>query len=163
MARVHVDSWGETYRGLMPDGVLDDPGFVPARTRQWTNALSDERWASNRIAVAERNGALVGIAMSGPSGDQPGPMHLFVLYVLAAYHGSGAGTDLLHAVIGPGEPATLWVAEPNPRAQAFYRKHGFEPDGVMKVEDGLREVHLVRAASRTVRLPGIGISAVRRG
>jgi hypothetical protein len=25
MARVHVDTWRETYRGLMNDDVLDDP------------------------------------------------------------------------------------------------------------------------------------------
>ena len=28
MARVLVRSWQETYRGLMPDRVLDDPGLV---------------------------------------------------------------------------------------------------------------------------------------
>jgi predicted GNAT family N-acyltransferase len=38
------------------------------------------------------------------------------------------------------------VADPNPRAQAFYGKHGFEPDGVTKVDDGVSEVRLVRAA-----------------
>jgi hypothetical protein len=27
MARVNVRSWQETYRGLMSDAVLDDPGF----------------------------------------------------------------------------------------------------------------------------------------
>lgn len=27
MARVHVRCWQETYRGLMSDAVLDDPGF----------------------------------------------------------------------------------------------------------------------------------------
>ena len=31
MARVHVRCWQETYRGLMPDVVLDDPGFPAAR------------------------------------------------------------------------------------------------------------------------------------
>ena len=31
MARVHVRCWQETYRGLMPDAVLDDPGFPAAR------------------------------------------------------------------------------------------------------------------------------------
>ena len=28
MARVNVRSWQETYRGLMLDAVLDDPGFL---------------------------------------------------------------------------------------------------------------------------------------
>ena len=43
MARVIVRSWQETYRGVMPDRVLDDPGFVGARERFWTAALVDER------------------------------------------------------------------------------------------------------------------------
>ena len=28
MARVNVRCWQETYRGLMSDAVLDDPGFL---------------------------------------------------------------------------------------------------------------------------------------
>ena len=45
MARVLVRSWQETYRGLMPDRVLDDPGLVGVRERFWTAALVDERTA----------------------------------------------------------------------------------------------------------------------
>ena len=32
-------------------------------------------------------------------------------------------------MIPPGQPAFLWVADFNERAQAFYRKHGFVFDG----------------------------------
>jgi hypothetical protein len=67
MARVNVRCWQETYRGLMSDAVLDDPGFLAARERFWTAALTDERYRGNRVAVAEWNGELVGIAMSGPA------------------------------------------------------------------------------------------------
>jgi hypothetical protein len=66
MALVNVRSWQETYRGLVPDAVLDAPGLVAARERFWTAALTDERCRENRVAVAERDGELVGIAMSGP-------------------------------------------------------------------------------------------------
>ena len=54
---------------------------------------------------------------------------LYVLYVRAAEHGMGAGPTLLEAVVGHDESATLWVADPNPHAQAFSRKHGFVADG----------------------------------
>ena len=146
MARVLVRSWQETYRGLMPDRLLDDPGFVGARERFWTAALVDERYSANRVAVAERDGALIGVAMAGPPETaEPGwDLHLYVLYVLAAQHGSGAGTALLDAVLGPDESAALWVADPNPRAQAFYVKNGFVPDGTVQVEDGVREIRMVR-------------------
>ena len=33
MARVHVLTWQQTYRGLMPDAVLDDPDLPGTRER----------------------------------------------------------------------------------------------------------------------------------
>jgi ribosomal protein S18 acetylase RimI-like enzyme len=146
MASVNVRCWQETYRGLMPVAVLDDPGLPAARERMWTAALTDERYRDNRVAVAEREGELVGIAMSGPPLDAAAEWarQLYVLYVLAADHGTGAGRALLEAVVDPGESAALWVADPNPRAQAFYRKHGFVADGTAQVEDGVREIRMVR-------------------
>jgi GNAT superfamily N-acetyltransferase len=66
------------------------------------------------------------------------------LYVQAADHGTGAGRALLEAVIDSAQPAALWVADPNPRAQAFYRKHGFAADGTAQVEGGVREIRMVR-------------------
>ncbi len=146
MACVLVRCWQETYRGLMPDAVLDDPGFPAARERFWTAALTDERYRENRTAVAERGGRLTGVAMSGPplTVAAQWARQLYVLYVVAAEHGTGAGHALLQAVIDPSESAALWVADPNPRAQRFYRKHGFVADGTAQVEDGLREIRMVR-------------------
>lgn len=146
MAGVHVRCWQETYRGLMPDAVLDDPGFPAARERMWTAVLTDERYRQNRVAVAVRNAGLIGIAMSGPAEDTAAAWtrQLYVLYVCAAEHGTGAGRALLEAVIDPAESAALWVADPNPRAQAFYRKHGFVADGTAQVQDGVREIRMVR-------------------
>jgi len=131
----------------MPDDVLDDPGLLAARKRFWTAALTDERYRQNRIAVAERGGRVIGVAMSGPplDADARWATQLYVLYVDAADHGSGAGAGLLRSVVPPTGSAALWVADPNPRAQAFYRKHGFAPDGTSKVEDGVREIRMVRA------------------
>jgi GNAT superfamily N-acetyltransferase len=146
MARVNVRCWQETYRGLLPDAVLDDPGFLAARERFWTAALTGERYHGNRVAVAERDGELIGIAMSGPPLDAAAAWarQLYVLYVVAADHGTGAGLALLAAVLDPEEPVALWVADPNSRAQAFYRKHGFVADGAAQVEGGLREIRMVR-------------------
>lgn len=146
MARVNVRCWQETYRGLIPDAALDDPGFLAARERFWAAALTDERYRDNRVAVAERDGELIGIAMSGPPLDaRPAwARQLYVLYVFASDHGTGVGPALLEAVVDPEESAALWVADPNPRAQAFYRKHRFVADGAAQIEGGLREIRMVR-------------------
>jgi len=146
MAHVNVRCWQETYRGLMSDAVLDDPGFLAARERFWSAALTDGRYRENRVAVAERDGELVGIAMSGPPLDAAAAWgrQLYVLYVYAAHHGTGVGPALLEAVVDPEESVALWVADPNPRAHAFYRKHGFVADGTAQVEDGVPEIRMVR-------------------
>jgi len=149
MARVIVDTWRETYRGMMSDAVLDDPGLLAWRETFWVAALTDPQYAQNIAAVAVHNGTLIGVAMSGPSldGDR-GLRQLYILYTYAAFHGSGAGAALLDAVIDPTGPAVLWVADPNPRAQAFYRKHGFVPDGAVQVEDDVREIRMIRAPDK---------------
>jgi GNAT superfamily N-acetyltransferase len=123
----------------------DDPALLSWRERFWTAALTDPKYNQNTVAVACSEGTLIGIAMSGPSlGEAEEPQQLHLLYAYAAFHGSGVGTALLNAVIDPATPAALWVADPNPRAQAFYRKNGFAADGTVKTEDDVRSVRMVR-------------------
>lgn len=114
MARVQVRCWQETYRGLMSDAVLDDPGFPAARERLWTAVLTDERYRQSLAAVAMRHDEMVGIALSGPPEDVAAvwSRQLYVLYVLASDHGTGAGPALLEAVVDPAESAALWVSDP---------------------------------------------------
>ena len=148
MAQVHADSWRETYTGLFPEEVLAAHDAT-ARERFWNAVLGDERYRpTHRSVVAERDGEVVGIAMTArgnPSADDPVRTELCLIYVLAAHHGSGAGPALLDAVLAddPG-PVGLWVADPNPRAQAFYRRHGFTPTGQVKTEDGVTELRFMR-------------------
>lgn len=159
LARVHVESWRETYRGLFPDDVLDDPGFIDRRERFWRAALAEERdgtWA----AAAVLDGQIVGVALSGPAEDDDVDCErqLYVLYTRASVHGQGAGAALLAAVLDPDASAVLWVADPNPRAQAFYRKHGFAFDGTVKTQDGVRELRM-RRASAPKGAPGTPLGA----
>ena len=145
MAYVQVRSWRETYRGVVPDERLDRPDFEAERRSWWAQVISD--WAGHTITVmvAEREGKVVGIASAGAplDDDAQWSRQLYVLYVLADFHGSGMGADLLTAVIGEAD-AGLWVADPNPRAQAFYRKHGFQADGIVNYDEGIREIRMVR-------------------
>ncbi|WP_415853888.1 GNAT family N-acetyltransferase [Sinomonas sp. G460-2] len=158
MARVHVTSWRETYRGLMTDEILDDPDFVPRREQFWNAALSDPRYAYNNAAVAEVDNEVAGIAMAGPVEDAVSDVdtQLYLLYLLSKHHGSGMGKALLDAVLRSDESAALWVADPNPRAQAFYAKSGFQPDGTSKEEGGVREVRMSRPAANLDQSPRPG-------
>ncbi len=149
IAHVHVEGWRQTYRGLMSDEILDDPTFHGRRERMWQAILADPQYADRSVAVAEVDERIVGVAMAGPPSDEDATWErqLYVLYLLDDHHGSGAGIDLMSAAIPEAASAALWVADPNPRAQAFYRKVGFLPDGATKDEDGVREVRMTRRSS----------------
>ena len=82
--------------------VLDDPGLLTARGSLLDGRVIDGRYRENRVAVAERDGELIGIAMSGPPLDAGAwARQLYVLYVRAAEHGMGAGPTLLEIVVDP--------------------------------------------------------------
>ena len=81
--------------------------------------------------VADDGGRLLGMALAGPRRSQGGglpDLELMALYVLAEAYGTGLGALLLDAVVGK-RPAVLRVLAENPRAVAFYAKHGFAPEG----------------------------------
>jgi GNAT superfamily N-acetyltransferase len=81
--------------------------------------------------VAEAGNSIVGWATSsaGRDDDRPAARELEGIYLLRDVYGTGAGQDLLVAAIGD-EPAYLWMLDDNPRAEAFYRRNGFERDGI---------------------------------
>ncbi|MFZ7087430.1 GNAT family N-acetyltransferase [Curtobacterium sp. RRHDQ10] len=127
IARVHATSWRETYGRFVEDPDASPWFDVDRRIAMWQENLEGDTHATS---VAVHDGAIVGFAAvestSGP--DAVRAEELTMLYLLAGSHGSGAGQALLDAALAD-RPASLWVAEDNPRAQAFYRRNGFRPDG----------------------------------
>lgn len=142
---VHVTCYREAYRNLIPQGFLDSLD-IEERTAGWTSIIE---YTGNNKFVAEADGEIVGFSASGPSRDDDAPreLELYSIYLLSPYFGSGLGQQLLDAAIAD-DPAYLWVAEDNPRAQAFYRRNRFTPDGATRVENfigaGLPEIRMTR-------------------
>jgi len=147
--RLHLAAWRESYGHLLPAEFFE--------TRE---AAMDERIERHREALAgsyqpvlahDAGGELVGMAFAAPSRDEDAPcgLELQLIYALQRVHGTGVGQALLDAVIGK-EVAYLWVLEDNPRAQAFYRRNGFAPDGkreLLPAEwEELPEIRMVRPA-----------------
>ncbi|WP_420367481.1 GNAT family N-acetyltransferase [Curtobacterium sp. L1-20] len=142
IAAVHVQAWREAYAHLMPATFLAglDQG---RRETGWRTIIADE---VTDVLVALDGEKIIGWASagSGRDGCAPTDRELEGIYVLAAAYGSGAGQQLLDAAIGD-EPAFLWMADNNPRAEAFYRRNRFERDGAEKTESfGGASVRVVR-------------------
>jgi ribosomal protein S18 acetylase RimI-like enzyme len=145
VARVHVDSWRETYAGYVPESYFGDDAFA-ARNAMWSRylALPDPY---GTLTVADDRGRIVGFSFSGPAsgsdaekGFEPArDLHLFSIYLLAANQAAGGGGRLLTAAIGD-HPAQLWVANRNSRAIDFYRHHGFDSDGIEYADPGIADL-----------------------
>ena len=142
IAAVHVQAWREAYAHLMPADFLAALD-VGRREAGWNAIIDDD---STDVVVATDGSRVVGWATAGAGRDRD-PVRdreLEGIYVLAAAHGTGAGQQLLDAVVAD-DPAYLWMAEDNPRAEAFYRRNGFTRDGAVQQESfGSATVQVVR-------------------
>lgn len=151
IAEVHVHTWQQAYRDLLPIAYLGSLS-VEARERYWATELAVLP-AERRPWLAEAAGEVVGFASSGPSRDEgmaPSVGEIYTLYVLPDCWARGVGRSLLdHAVrdlLEHGyDPVTLWVLEANERARRFYELAGWATDGARKIDHiGDEQVNEVR-------------------
>lgn len=138
IARVHVLSLQQAYVGIVPGDYLDALD-VEKRAEEWRRDLSPGHRVRAWVAVADDD--VLGFVSTGPSLDEdadPGTLQVYATYLDPEVWGSGAARELLRTAlegIGPRTAVTLWVFAENERARHFYRRHGFQPDGVERTED----------------------------
>jgi ribosomal protein S18 acetylase RimI-like enzyme len=126
IARVYVETWRNTYAGVLPDHVL--VGMSEARQRRaWENAIRGRREA---VVVAEQDGHIVGVGSAGPA-RKAGlgfPGEVYTLYVLPDYQNQGIGRRLMTRLFAAirekhGNSAVIWVLAANP-SRFFYEVMG---------------------------------------
>jgi ribosomal protein S18 acetylase RimI-like enzyme len=136
VAGVHVRSWQAGYRGLLSDGYLD--ALRPEdRMGQYVFGSTDPNEPST--VVASEDGVICGFATTGPctdSGTRAGG-EVLALYVDPEAWGLGVGRHLLAAAREElrrrgYDDAVLWVLVGNDRAERFYRRDGWLPDGAQR-------------------------------
>lgn len=129
IANVHINSWREAYKNLMPQEFLDDrPLYFRNRLRLWKKVTVDN---SNKTFVAEcpENG-VIGFINGSAARDKSFADHaeVYCLYILAKYQKQGLGLRLMQAYFEEMKKkgfkkAYLWVLKDNPSI-AFYLKAG---------------------------------------
>lgn len=127
IAKIHTESWRDTYRGILPDDLLDER----------LQAIMRERWAnqeigpSDAVLVAEDAGDILGFAATW-DGE---PAYIDNLHVTASARSRGIGRRLLgetarHLLdIGAGS-AVLHVVAVNRRARDLYLALGGRSTGI---------------------------------
>nr|WP_174616522.1 GNAT family N-acetyltransferase [Virgibacillus ihumii] len=136
IAKVHVDSWRTTYKGIVPDSFLDGMSYEE-RTKRW-----QKNSVGQNVFVAETNdGEIVGFANGGR--ERQGKFEgyegeLYAIYILQEYQGKGLGKRLIEAVVDSLLKAgfnsmLIWVLKDNP-ATYFYKSIGGKRIGTDELE-----------------------------
>jgi ribosomal protein S18 acetylase RimI-like enzyme len=133
---VQVASWRAGYAHVFPDSVLFAEDFDSLRRSFW-NAW---RFApGHRVAVAVDGEHVIAFASYGPERERArgftGRGEIWAIYVHPDRWGTGVASELIdHTELrlqAEGfESAVLWVLDDNPRARAFYEKHGWTASGL---------------------------------
>ncbi len=129
IARVHIESSRATYRGLLPDALVDEMTYE-RRLGNWSKTLGEEGGAEFVYVAVEDGGRVFGFASGGPEreADADYDGELYAIYVLGAHHREGAGRRLVRAVAErlarEGFRSMLvWVLAANPACR-FYEALG---------------------------------------
>jgi GNAT superfamily N-acetyltransferase len=148
LVQMHTLAHEECYQHLLSaDFFRARRAAIPERVERRRRSLDV---SAPRVIAEDASGEVVGFADAGPGRDQDGPvpLELYSIYTLRRTYGTGLGAELVAAAVAK-LPAYLWVLEDNLRAQAFYLKHGFRPDGKRSLLppewENLPEIRMVRS------------------
>ncbi len=128
IARVHVDTWRDTYAGMIPDGAL--LALSPAReAARWRQTISEDPAERVIVAVSDIHG-VVGFGSCGRHRGENLPFRgeIYTLYVHPNAQGRGVGRELLTKLFATLNKRGLrsvliWVLASNP-AKYFYQAMG---------------------------------------
>lgn len=132
IARVHVDSWRTTYKGIVSDEYLNQLSYEQ-RAENWRRGIG-----INAIYVAEENGQIVGFATGGKerTGNYSANGEIYAIYLLQTAQGQGIGKQLVEVIAmelkKQGYNSLLvWVLEMNSSTKFYESLGGKKIDEVM--------------------------------
>jgi ribosomal protein S18 acetylase RimI-like enzyme len=143
VAEIQINGWRTTYRGVMPDSVLENLDLLTSAAG-WEAQLRRRSLSMNVVMAGLR---VVGFAAYGAPRDTDSEAQteeLYALYIASDSQRMGAGSALLNGLLSAAKERgtrklTLWVAEGNQAALSFYAKHQLLPDGTRKLDSNLTD------------------------
>lgn len=145
IARVHIDTWRTTYRGIVPDEHLSNLSYDRAQA-SWLKYLSNPESETHAFVAEDESGQTVAFASGGPLRERLDDYdgELYVLYVLKSFQGMGYGKLLVSRVardlISRGlHSLVIWVLKENPACR-FYERLGGLKTAEKVIEIGGKEL-----------------------
>jgi len=128
IARAHTASWRTSYRGLLPDAVLDRID-VDQRTTTWRRVLQD-RSVLTLVAYDTTHRDIVGFCDAGRSrGDTAYAGEVYRIYIEHHAKRHGLGREMFELVTAwlcaqQLRSLIIWVLDGNHHARRFYEAMG---------------------------------------
>ncbi len=129
IARVQVDTWRSTYRGIVPDKHLDDMSYEKAE-RNWEERITDPDKRSTLFVAEDDRGSVVGFAACGAARDDARDYEseLYAIYVNQNMQRKGLGKRLVLSVVQDlkargFDSMLIWVLAGN-QYKRFYESIG---------------------------------------
>lgn len=100
IAKVHIDSWKTTYKGIIPASYLDAL-HLEERTDWWKRLIKEFPLAQNigRVAVSMKDNRIIGFALGGPAPkEEETDGELFALYLYEECQKQGVGKRLVSSM-----------------------------------------------------------------
>jgi len=128
ISRVQTSSWQSSYRGILPDSILDT--MDTARRAAMRREILLDADALNLVAYDTTHRELVGFCNAGRSRRQgPRVGELYEIYIVDRAKRFGLGRDLFEATTAwcrarQMTSLIIWVLEANQHARRFYAAMG---------------------------------------
>jgi GNAT superfamily N-acetyltransferase len=130
LARVHVDSWCETYRDIIPKTFLESLKYTD-KQEMWERLVPRRPEDGDTLIIYDHEeNDVIGFADFGRAREHEHgfPGEIYALYLLKRFHGQGLGRELFEKVKETFREMKidsfyLWVLEENPTKE-FYKKAG---------------------------------------
>ena len=151
IAKVHVDSWRTTYKGIVPDDYLNGLSYERSQKR-WLERFQQGGGGLSTYVAQDQAGDVVGFACGSDNREDDADYtgELQAIYLLASSQGQGIGHMLVRAVAQAlnqrgHRSMVVWVLAANP-ACGFYEAIGGQS-----------------VRQKTIRIGGVDLNEVQYG
>ena len=129
IASIYVDSWRDTYAGILPDAGLLRMSKSD-HTASWQRTIKASNLRNPVLVAADEKSNIFGFTSAGPTRDKSLPYEgeIYTLYVAPGWTGQGLGTALLASMFRLFSKAhchgmVIWALGENP-SRFFYEAMG---------------------------------------
>ena len=145
IAKIHIKSWRETYKGIVDDEYLKNLTLGP-RTKKWQDILEKPKGDSWTFVAEDETGNIVGFILGGSAREHVAQFkgEMCAIYILKKHQGNKLGYRLIRKLCFMLKKRGInnmyvCVLKDN-KSKNFYTKYGAKFFKVKKVKVGKRTV-----------------------